>query len=195
MTIVERANLAQPVKIPALRNIYQKLNFSNADGSASAGGFGLSTNGQTATLIELLSAPILGGFGNNPQAQRDVGAYVVSFDTGLAPAVGYTRTATATNLTDPTIASDWATLQSQALAGNIDLIAKGTINGQTHGLLYLPATSSYETDTTGLGPFTQAQLLTFITAGDTLSVMGVPVGSGVRMGIDRNLDGHLDGDH
>lgn len=195
LTIVQRANLPQPVKVPTLRNIYQKLNFSNIHGTSSVGGFGLSTNGQTATLIELLSAPILGGFGNNPQAQLDVGAFVLSFDTGIAPAVGYTRTITPANMGDPAIASDWAMLQGQVTAGNIDLILKGTINGHAHGLLYLPATNNYETDTTGLGPFTQAQLLSFVTAGDTLSVMGVPVGSGVRMGVDRDLDGVLDGDH
>jgi hypothetical protein len=45
-----------------------------------------------------------------------------------------------------------------------------------------------------LGPFTQAQLIGFIQAGDTLSVMGVPPGSGVRFGIDRNRDGIKDGD-
>ena len=41
---------------------------------------------------------------------------------------------------------------------------------------------------------TRAELETKITACDTLTVMGVPPGSGQRMGIDRNLDGVLDGD-
>jgi hypothetical protein len=95
---------------------------------------------------------------------------------------------------DPTIATDWALLQGQATAGNIDLVCQGTIQGQLHGCLYQPSTNNYETDTTGLGPFTQAQLIGFIQAGDTLSVMGVPPGSGVRFGIDRNRDGIKDGD-
>jgi YVTN family beta-propeller protein len=193
--IVTRPNLPQPLKVPALRNIYQKQNFSNASGSSSIDGFGMASNGSNSTLLQVLQQPVLGGFGNNPQAQLDVAAFILSFDTGTAPAAGYTRTVTSANVTaDPTIASDWALLQGQAAAGNIDLICQGTIQGQLHGCLYQPSTSTYETDTTGLGPFTQAQLIGFIQAGDTLSVMGVPPGSGVRFGIDRNRDGVKDGD-
>lgn len=193
--IVTRPNLPQPLKVPALRNIYQKQNFSNAGGSSSIDGFGMASNGSNSTLLQVLQQPVLGGFGNDPQAQLDVAAFLLSFDTGTAPAVGYTRTATSANVTvDPSIASDWALLQGQAAAGNIDLICQGTIQGQLHGCLYQPSSQTYETDTTGLGPFTQAQLIGFIQAGDTLSVMGVPPGSGVRFGIDRNRDGVKDGD-
>jgi YVTN family beta-propeller protein len=193
--IVTRPNLPQPLKVPTLRNIYQKQNFSNANGSQSIDGFGMASNGSNSTLLQVLGQPVLGGFGGNPQAQLDVAAFVLSFDTGTAPAVGYTRTVTSANVTgDPTIASDWALLQSQATAGNIDLICQGTIQGQLHGCLYQPSANNYETDTTGLGPFTQAQLIAFIQAGDTLSIMGVPPGSGVRFGIDRNRDGIKDGD-
>jgi YVTN family beta-propeller protein len=194
LNIVQRPNLSQPMRVPVLLDIYQKLTFSNQPGSLTIGGFGLGNDGQLAGLIELIQQPILGVFASDPQGQLDVAAFLMSFDTGMAPAVGYTRTVTPANVNSSSITSDWALLQNQAVAGNIDLIAKGTINGKVHGLLYQVATNNYETDTTGLGPFTQAQLIADITAGDTLSVMGVPVGSGVRMGIDRNLDGILDGD-
>ena len=60
--------------------------------------------------------------------------------------------------------------------------------------MYDTVTNNYVTDTTGLGPFTHAQLVSFIVAGDTLSPMGVPQGAGLRMGIDRNGNGVLDGD-
>jgi YVTN family beta-propeller protein len=193
--ILTRANLPQPMKVPTLRNIYQKLNFSNANGAASIDGFGLDSDGSKSTLVQLLDEPVLGGFTNNPQAQSDVAAFLISFDTGTAPAVGYTRTVTAANVTaDPTIAGDWATLQSQAAAANIDLICQGTIQGQLANCLYQPGTGTYTTDTTGVGPFTQAQLIAFIQAGDTLSVMGVPPGTGVRFGLDRNRNGIMNGD-
>ena len=84
-------------------------------------------------------------------------------------------------------------MQCRAIAGEIDLFVKGTVNGVVHGLLYLPASNTYQLDQTGLGPYTPTQLATFIAQGDTLTFMGVPPGSGVRMGIDRNLDGVLDG--
>jgi len=70
----------------------------------------------------------------------------------------------------------WTLLQSQAAGGNIDLIARGTIQGQVHGLLYQPSSNNYVSDTNTL--YTQAQLQTFIQAGDTLSVMGVYPGTG-----------------
>jgi hypothetical protein len=38
------------------------------------------------------------------------------------------------------------------------------------------------------------QLMAKISQGDVLSVMGVPPGSGIRMGVDRDLDGLRDGD-
>jgi hypothetical protein len=41
---------------------------------------------------------------------------------------------------------------------------------------------------------TRAQLRSKILAGDTLTIMGAPIGSGQRMGIDRDLVGALDGD-
>ncbi len=61
-------------------------------------------------------------------------------------------------------------------------------------MVYRPGSNDYKTDQTGLGPFTQAQLQMKIAAGDTISVTGVPPGSGTRMGIDRDLDGVLDSD-
>jgi hypothetical protein len=97
-------------------------------------------------------------------------------------------------VTNPTLLADWNLLQNQASLGNIELIGKGTIDGNLHGLFYQPATSNYMTDKTGLGPFTQAQLQAKIGAGDILNITGVPPGSGLRMGIDRDLDGVLDDD-
>jgi YVTN family beta-propeller protein len=181
----------QPLKIPHLRNVYQKLLFDR-DGPSSIDGFGLNHNGDTSGLGEFLSAQV---FADYSQTQKnDIAAYSMCFDTRMAPAAGYTRTVTAANVATASIQHDWTLLQNQAAAGNIELIVKGTLGGQLHGLLYQPATNNYLTDKTGLGPFTQAQLMLMAQKGDTLSIMGVPPGSGRRMGIDRNLDGILDGD-
>jgi len=58
----------------------------------------------------------------------------------------------------------------------------------------VPATTNYVTDKSGVGPFTRAELSAKILAGDTLSFMGVPPVSARRMGLDRDLNGTLDGD-
>ncbi len=181
----------QPLKNPQLRNIYQKQLFKDAC-PASIDGFGMNHEGTVANFTEFLSSPI---FANYSQTQKnDIASYSMCFDTGVAPAVGYARTVTAANVASGTVHNDLALLAAQAVAGNIDLVVKGMIGGQVHGLLYVPSANNFTSDKTGLGPFTLAQLGSSILNGDTLTFMGVPPGSGVRMGIDRDLNGILDGD-
>ncbi len=185
---------SQDFKVSQLRNMYQKLNFNRTSGEQSVGGFGFSHNGEEPTLQSFLSNPVFQKFSTDRTRKNNLSAFMQCLDTGMSPAVGYTRTVRASNLSDTAVTSDWTLLESQAAAGNIDLIAKGSIDGRIVGLLYSPSTKDYQSDTPGYGPFTQADLKARITAGGTLSVMGVPPGSGKRMGIDRNLDGVLDGD-
>lgn len=185
---------SQDMKVPQLRNIYQKLQFNDAAGAESRAGFGLTHDGAIATLFEFLSQPVFALFANDRVRQTNLQAFMLCFDTGMAPAVGYARTLTAENVGTAPAQSDWSLLQAQAAAGNVDLIGKGTIDGQLRGLLYRPPTDDYQSDHTGVGPFTRAQLQTRIGGGDTLTIMGVPAGSGRRMGIDRDSDGTLDSD-
>jgi hypothetical protein len=74
------------------------------------------------------------------------------------------------------------------------LIVKGTLDGIRHGLLFQPGANNYRPDSTNLATLTRSQLVAKIQAGDTLTVIGVPPGSGQRMGIDRDLNGVLDAD-
>ncbi|HYE65596.1 MAG TPA: beta-propeller fold lactonase family protein, partial [Pyrinomonadaceae bacterium] len=185
---------SQPFKVPHLRNLYQKNGFNKAAGATSIIGFGFIHDGSLPDLITFLSQPVFQKFSNDTVRKANLNAFLQCFDTGMAPAVGYTRTMTAGNVNNSAVFNDWTLLQNQAGAGNIDLVIKGTVDGLRMGLLYQPASNNYRTDKTGFGPFTQAQLKTKILAGDTLTVMGVPPGSGTRMGIDRDLDGALDGD-
>ena len=185
----------QDVKVPHLRNIYQKLNLTHAPGGVSIGGFGITHDGMDPDLFTFLSRPVFGTFANNTIIKRNIEAFVQCFDTGTAPAVGYTRTCNSNNVDAASSVSDWSMLESQAARlTNINLIVKGTLDGKLRGLLYQPGSSNYRSDKTGLGPFTHAELRAKILAGDALTFMGVPPGSGYRLGIDRNQDGVLDGD-
>jgi len=161
----------QPMKVPELRNVYQKLLFTTS-AATTIDGFGLGHDGTFAGLAAFLSSPLFKTY--TASEKTDMIAYSLCFDTGTAPAVGYTITLT--SATAGTFSTNWATLQSQASAGNIDLIARGTIQGQVHGLLYQAASSNYISDTGTV--YTQGQLEAFITAGDTLSIMGVYPGTG-----------------
>lgn len=163
----------QPLKVPHLRNIYQKLLYTRHD-STTIDGFGLTHDGTVSTLADFLGQSPFNGY--TSQQKTDIAAYMLCFDTGTAPAVGFTITLTSANVNSQQEQSYWATLQSQAAVGNADLIARGTIQGRVHGLLYEPGENLYLSDDNQ--KYTQSQLQTFIQNGDTLSFMGVYPGTG-----------------
>ena len=167
----------QPLKNPHLRNVYQKLLF-NSQGPTSIDGFGMLRDGHFSNINDFFNASAFAAY--SATQAKNIIAYVLCFDTGTAPAVGFTQTLTSQNVTVGSVQTAWDTLQSQAAASNIDLIGRGTIKGQVHGMLYQPSTQTYVTDTNGLGPFTQTQLQALIVAGDTVSVMGVYPGTGTN---------------
>lgn len=185
---------SQHFKVPQLRNMYQKIFFNDTPGAISLDGFGFTHDGIDPTLFRFLGRAPFINFRNDTVRKTNLSSFLLCFDTGTAPAVGFTRTVTATNLNSALVLSDWTVLQTQAAVGNVDLIGKGTIDGKVRGLVYQPGSNNYKTDKSGLGPFTQAQLQAKIQAGDILSFTGVPPGSGIRMGIDRDLNGELDSD-
>jgi len=164
---------SQPLKVPELRNVYQKLLF-NTSAATTIDGFGLGHDGSFPGLAAFLASALFSGY--TAAQKTDIIAYSVCFDTGTAPAVGYTITLAAGTVANSGSQTAWTTLQSQASAGNIDLIGRGTINGQLHGLLYQPASNNYISDAGVV--YTQAQLQAYINAGDTLSFMGVYPGTG-----------------
>ena len=159
----------QPMKVPQLRALYQKDLFSRA--AETIDGFGYVHDGSKISVQSFLTGSAFSGY--TQTEKNDMAAYMLCFDTGTAPAVGYTVTLTSS--TAASLLSDWNTLQSQAPA-NIDLIGNGTLSGVAHGLLYQPSSNNYISDTGVL--YTQSQLQTLIQKGDTLSMMGVYPGTG-----------------
>src|SRR5262245_6487910 len=61
-------------------------------------------------------------------------------------------------------------------------------------MLYDPVAQLFISDHASLGSFTYAQVKQLALNGGTFTFMGVPVGSGRRIGIDRDLDFLSDGD-
>jgi YVTN family beta-propeller protein len=169
-------------KVPLLRNFYRKATFSNLPGAQNVRGFGITHDGTGTPFL--------------PNGRiEDRAAYLLCFDTGTAPAVGVTRTVRAANASDAALIADVGTLQARAIAGDCDLIGKGRIDGVLLGLLWNPSQGVFTSDRTGVGPFSWSALQAKALAGvATFSLMGVPRQSGVRLGVDRDLDGVLDGD-
>jgi len=173
-------DMVQPMKSAQLRNLYQRTDMSFLSGAVSINGFGYNHDG-TGDGLYAFFGDRFPNFANKPAEKKAIEAYELCFDTGTPPAVGYSRTLTASTVNTQAAQKDWNTLQSQASLGNIDLVANGTIEGQVHALLYQPANNTYQIDAAGAGSYTQAQLTSFIKDGDTLTIMGVPAGTGQRV--------------
>lgn len=132
------------------------------------------------------------------QADRnDIVTFLDEFDTGTAPAAAYAWTLNQASSGSPNQPFN-TLLQAQANAGHIDLVARGwmMVSGVTRsiGMQYNPQTALFDTDTTGVGPFSYAQLVT--TAANSRGVLllvGTPRGMGYRLGRDMEMDFALDG--
>ncbi len=184
---------SQAFKVPQLRNLYQKTFFARSATVPSLSGFGVTHDGTDPDVFTFLGRQVFGTFANDLTRRRNLAAFVLCFDTGIAPATGYGRTIAAANL--GSTGGDWALLEAQAGAGNVDTIARGLINGVRHGLLYRPVTGDYASDQTGLGPFSHTQLQNMLSTGAaTLTFMGVPVGAGLRLALDRDGNAVTDSD-
>jgi DNA-binding beta-propeller fold protein YncE len=201
----------QLFKVPHLRNQYQKIGMFGAGfAQGSVGpdpflgdqvrGFGFNHDGTIPDLFLFNS-----GFDINPfnpvgipitpegeTAKRNMEAFMLAFDTNLAPIVGQQVTFTGANhaVTDPRI----DLLMARADAGECDLVAKGRIAHHEIGFLYLGG-GHFAADLQSVPPIADPILrLVVALSHGALTYTCAPLGSGERIGIDRDLDGHLDGD-
>jgi YVTN family beta-propeller protein len=165
----------QPLKVPQLRNVYQKQLFSRL--VATIDGFGMDHEGRVANFADFFKSPGFAGY--TAQQKIDLGAFVMAFDTGVAPAVGHTLTLTAENSASLWLQAQWTTLQQQARARNIDVTVRGTIDGQVSALYYRPFFDDYAFEAAPSVSITRNQLRLLIERGDTLTVMGVPPREGI----------------
>jgi hypothetical protein len=181
---------SQDLKVPQLRNEYKKTGFNSTPGSVNRRGFGYTHDGAQDNLFDFLHFQRF-SFADDAQRQ-DMAAYLMTFDTGTAPAVGYQITFDGTNNEDAETISRMDTLEAQAAAGNCDLIAKGRLEGIPRGWEFVGGV--WNPDKTGDPSLSSADLRALAGLGTELTVTGVPSGSGHRMGVDRDRDGYLDAD-
>ena len=200
----------QILKVPHLRNLYQKVGMFGAGFTSGnlppdpflgdqVRGFGLNHDGTVPTLFTFNSGfdevplnPV--GIPNTPagaQAKHDMEEFQLAFDTNFAPIVGQQITLTSGN--QAVASSRVDLLVARADAGECDLVAKGRLVDEI-GFVYV-GSGQFAVDLAAVPPVPRGLLETIMTANThTLTYTCAPPGSGVRMGIDRDLDGHLDGD-
>jgi DNA-binding beta-propeller fold protein YncE len=180
---------SQDFKAPQLRGMYQKLGMANAPGEQLSG-FGFTHDGSTDSLFSFLHNPVF-TFQNEGQRQ-DIEQFMLSLDTGTAPAVGLQVTVNGGNKNSADVVTRVNLLMSQATGGNCDLVVRGIFKGSSRNFLF--SLGQFLSDRQGETAVTSQTLLQTADDGAELTFMGVPVGAGRRSSIDRELNGTLDGD-
>ncbi|HET7224700.1 MAG TPA: hypothetical protein VFK69_03210 [Candidatus Eisenbacteria bacterium] len=183
----------QDFKVPQLRTTYTKMGYKDSTGVANEVGFGFGNDGTVHSLDELFTADSLHRIVTSAADRADVEAYLLAFDTGTPPAVGFQVTFDGTNNSDATTLAELDTLKGQQDAGNIQVIAKGRLAGQDRGWLYVGG-DQWQPDKQAGANVTTADLIATAGLGTELTFTGVPSGSGHRMAQDQDRDGYWDGD-
>lgn len=203
-------NEPQEFKVAHLRNAYQKVGmfgqapsnfFDEVDGTFMGDqvrGTGFLHDGSVATVFNFLGANV---FNLNDTQQAQLEAFMMEFDSDLAPIVGQQTTVTAGTGADTLARVDlliqradttYFTNQTLGDVKECDLIAKGVVNGQQRGWVYIGG-NSFESDDVDEGAWSKSALLAAATVpGQAVTFTCVPPGSGRRMGIDRDEDTILD---
>jgi len=215
-------NETQILKIAHLRNMYQKVGmfgmpqvgFFNSGNNGHQGpqvrGFGFLHDGSTDTLFRFFNATVFNegpffnpvGFNGGDNQRRQVEAMVLAFDSNLAPIVG--QQITLSNVNNVVAGPRINLLLARAAAtypvpGNpgspeCDVIVKGAVNGESRGW-FRSAPNTFRSDRALEPLLTDAQLRAFAAVpAQELTYTCVPPGSGIRAGIDRDLDGFYDRD-
>jgi hypothetical protein len=166
-------------------------------------GYGYLHDGSVDTLTTFFSgsSSTLGGAGfvfSSEQAKQNVIDFVYAVDSDLAPIVGQQVTLSAANANDAALDARFELLLQRAQVNTprpeCDLIAKGVIDGELRGAV-LNADAQFTVDRAGADPITPAQLKSAARSGaNVVTFTCVPPGNGIRMGVDRDLDGAFDAD-
>ncbi len=190
----EGAQIGRDMKTAHLRNLYDKVGRFNVAGP-QVSGFGLLHDGTFDSVVNFLRLDVF-FFPGTIEAEKDATRrhlqdYVMAFDTGMAPAVGRQLTVAGDLADDDRRVLD--VVMTRAVAGDCDLTAKAWDEKTQRGWLY--RNRSFYGDRSADAPLTLGDLLTrYRRAGEPITFTCVAPGDGQRSALDRDLDGHLDGD-
>lgn len=181
----------QAMKVPQLRNIYEKVGFDRAS-PASRKGFGFTHDASVDTLANVFTASrftfAAGAAGD--QQRLDVEAFLMCYPTDTHAAVGTQLTlAGPPSLAERALIDAMLVLRDQLTAG---VVVRGIVGGEGRGYAALGG-GMFQSDraTEQIG----ATALRDLAGPDQiLTWTVVPLGTAVRIGIDRDRDGFPDRD-
>ena len=196
------------IKIPQLRNAYEKIGFEQHV-TNNTRGFGFLHDGSVDSIARFLSEPVF-NFTSDQQVANMV-AFMMSIAGSELPAGSTnalnqeppgpasrdTHAAVGRQLTlsaapTPAETSLLGSMTALADANKVGLVAKGVRGGLVRGATYL-GTGSWQTDR-AIETQTTAQLVAGAGVGTEITFTVVPEGSELRIGVDRDLDSWLDRD-
>ncbi|MFO7562636.1 MAG: hypothetical protein R6X02_08320 [Enhygromyxa sp.] len=202
------AEFSQTFKVPHLRNLYTKVGtfgfpgndfFFNRPGLVfydeshqgdQIRSFGFTHDGSKDSPMRFFNAFTLTDDGfEDFDTMVKVAEFIFAMDNNLKPIVGQQVTLTRHNAA--AVADRLALLHARADAGDCELIAKTRLAVLELGLYYDGA--SYTTSFAQMPNLSEAQVQHLARAAP-VTFTCVPPGSGFRLGVDRDADGHRDGD-
>ena len=211
-------NESQQFKVPHLRNLYTKVGMfgmpevpfllagNNGDQGPQVRGFGMLHDGSVDTIARFFGTTM---FELSAQDRVELEQFMFAFPSDLAPIVGQQATLASTGAERVAPRIDLLVARATACYPNkddadateCDLVVKGTWQGEARSWLgrmqgscdaspVLLFQGDRETDPLR----TDAQLRALASDTDRLTYTCVPPGSGARIALDRDEDGHFDRD-
>ncbi len=197
---IEGPTFDEDFKIPHLRNLYQKVGMFGSTGNPGNGapaagpqirGFGFSNDGAVDTLVTFLRASVFRF--PNPTVREQTAKFMLVFPSNLAPIAGQQLTVSPASPRSSTARARLDLLRARATVlgpqQECELVAQGVLGGRRFSALLNSAGSFTRADATGTLVGFDALYEAADGAGNSITWTCVPPGSGLRIGIDRNLDG------
>jgi DNA-binding beta-propeller fold protein YncE len=184
----------QEFKVAHMRNLYQKVGMFGV-AADQVRGFGFLHDGSVFTVFNFLQAGVF-NFGSPSSVantnRRNVEQFALAFDTGLKPIVGQQVSITPATSADSIVNGRIDLLIARADAGNCDLVAKGNSGGIARGWRYVGG-NNFQPDRNADGVVDKTTLRALAAVvGQEQTYTCVPLGSGPRIGVDRDEDGIFD---
>lgn len=184
----------QSIKTAPLQTVYQRALLDTRIGATNVVGFGLTHDGtggrQALPTVHFYELDELVG-----KDFADVSAFILCFETGTKPSVGYNRTFDFLNQADPRAIAELATIEARAALGtDCDLVVQGLLNGARRRFRFDRGSLKYLPDQAAASASTRERLFAELQPGDSLTFLGTFPGEGIRLGGDRNGNGILDSD-
>ncbi len=206
----ENGTDVQALKVPHFRNLYQKVGMfgipnlpvsvpgDDSHQGDQIRGFGYLHDGAMPTIRDFISVvgfaqPVApAGFAVGPQGEvekREVEAFLLAFDSNLAPIVGQQVTLDDDNGTE--VGGRIDLLTARADAGECELVATSRQRGFERGYLYLVGSGSFRSSDLDEGDLDGDELRA-LAGHRPITYTCVPPGSGYRLALDADLDGCFD---